>query len=1354
MKRFLLFIFFIFSTLIFSQEIDIKKKEPLFSFDILTEDDFYLFLDGTWKLSLNTSSQGDVSGVLDNIIFKQVPDFTASLWLFNKFFFEAEIKEKSKDNLFLLGYQNNNGTFKEARIGNSDININEYAGYTPPISVQKAPGLRFKIGTERTEHEVLGRYTSEVKDSQVYRGFNLVEETTQLLNNYTKGHFYIIPQTGQSNITLYYIEDGALKRLDNQEYIYFKDRSLLYVADPEIDVIYTEVNSLDKEELYQFINPESNPGVGIGISADSLWNYYVESISGKHLLKIKDRGDFSPFEHLGVYSVETEANINKNSIELYINDSKTSDYLIIDSFIVLWNENTLYNSVNLRYPFLNLDNGIYRSGGSGYNSDYLIDISVITPVEEITVPTDAKEGSLKVSINGIYNYDFNHDTESGVITFKDKITPFDNIVINYDTEIVPGTGNLLLSYGSRYNLNDNFTLELSQTGSWDFSTDDYSYTFNNNRGEFESRSRLKFDSNNFNAELNNTLEISNPDTLGKYLLFEYNQSKITIPFNQTNISENSKGSVDFIKRDTDDESKTANEIISSNINPLGGAYFGNHLYNRSSNRVLILESQNLEGESSLVSLELDEYSDSYSFSRNFSLDIFNASGEYRDLNITFINPGLENSETVTKTVPIDSAAGYKEYKIDFTREERDKLAYLTNISFSLENCDKTLLFIKDLTFTGDSIVTHRSDKEIVLNKKENELEIKQVNKGDNYVTVSSKINKINLKSYNFLSFTIDKNSLIKDNSQFELLLKSYSTPTGRLLINESQLIPGANKISVDLNENRVKINGSYTEGVKWEDLSNFDSNYISFSFESDGNGEITISEVILTEPKLGMKNKTTIDLEYRPEISIKVKNFPIIDDLILRNSNSVRIESGTVYSGKSGFKGVFIGSSIDSEISYSDKIDNFKYTVLLPYEESPLRLKDSFEYGINSSRNNSLTVDTNILKSSLTFSDFKTSDKGLRISELSIDAFDSSPFKVILESSISQNRDDKLGNIDREVYASYYDILLRNSLDNSNKFNSVLNTTYNKKALSLEMDLESNFDQENNNTADITCNYIFNLTPGVKIGKIGIYPGIKTEYANTTQKRYVDNLTHGFNGLYEIFNDTNPYKSLTFTDLFLNKNYNKYYIDYNSSYRYLDSSLSLKLTLVKESYHTFNFIIPNTVTLSQGKEFELQGSRKISKRKQTVDIEFLLHPIVKNSFSYTRILNLEADSAENTFDWSLKAFKEFNKRMSLELKNELSLSEDSVSNLITTDYIWPGKSGPVLVIPFINKIFNNPYHYENKERLYLQIDGSNFDLGIRHDTTLRVKDINETNFYIDIGYNTSSDTPLYFETGVTFTFIF
>ncbi|OQY40616.1 MAG: hypothetical protein B6229_01275 [Spirochaetaceae bacterium 4572_7] len=653
----------------------------LFPISEYTINDVYLSLDGSWEFNISSMTDRDLSSALKNTIFEQLPDVSASLWLFNKFFFETHIENNNEKNLFLLGYQDNQSFLKEIRVGNDDLNISEYADFTPPINTLGAPGARIRLESENSKHEILARYSGEEYSNCKYIGFNQLEIENIKLNNYINGKFFIIPSDNVGNIELYTIEDGINTYIDQQDFIYYRDLSLLYIKEKQNIPIFISINNNQPVELY-------SPGKN------------------------------SEYHFLGAYMLPT--NSNKSTINVKVNEDKIFNYTIIDEYILFLDPTIKATAEDYRHPFKELDSQIYLKGGSGLNSKYEIEIETLTPVSNISIPTEAKQGTITIDLNGVEYFHFTYDSESRIINMNRELTPFDEISINYKTDSLLGTGNLLLSYGSRYTVFNNLMLDLSTTGSWDFSPDDYSSIEGENRGSIRSIGLIKYNNDFINSSIKTEIGVENPDTNGKYTLFNYGQIERVLSID--NISPDTpllEDAIPFTLRSDNDLLLEIEDIKNLPINDIGGAYIINNIYEGVGYKALVLEnSELLENQSSMVNMTLGELKGDYSWAKTFSLDILNQDIE-RTITINFTNSNLTESTVVlSKKIELDKNEKYKTYPVPFSRDDREKLSYIDGYQIVLTNSDSSIALIKNSCFSGDSIISVDTDYDYYL-KKEN-----------------------------------------------------------------------------------------------------------------------------------------------------------------------------------------------------------------------------------------------------------------------------------------------------------------------------------------------------------------------------------------------------------------------------------------------------------------------------------------------------------------------------------------------------------------------------------------------------------------------------------------------------------
>ncbi len=1357
MKKILFFIILINASLIlWSEE---STGTTLFSMDILSEGDLYLSLDGSWKFDVSTFAEGNISSALSNLIFTQVPDISASIWLFNKYFFETNITNNTEENIFLLGYQNSDGILQEIRIGNDDLNIDNYAGYTPPININRSPGARFKVVTNSTSHELLGRYTSEESNYISYKGYNILIEEDLNISDYNKARYFVLPFEDLNNLNLYIKLDGVITKIDEQDFIYYKNRNLLYISELEFDQIYLSINSFDKndviDELHEFIQPLENPGILTDKTTEELWNLYTNQENSVTYLKLYSKGIFSPFEHLGTYAF---GNIEPDSDnELYIDGNRSINYSLKNSILLIENSDINFKDLLNRYPFLETDRDIYSIEGRGLNSEAIISLVYLTKVDEISVPDTAKENSLVITINGISYQNFEHNSDSGVITFGKEISPFDEINISYKSDVFPGTGNLLLSYGSKYSIFQGLDLELSNTGSWDFSSEDYSYNYNQNVGKLNTQMKLNYNSEYVSTEFNSKLIINNPDTLGTYLLFNYDRSSINIPISSTELIDSTSGTM-LIKRYDKDLYHTIEQIKALEEDPLGGVYYVNNIYGNSSNKVIVIETEVLTGlEYSSASVGLGEYNQNLSWATELNLEFYNET-ETRDIEVTFINPDMDSSDILTKVINLVPDEQYREYTINFSRDDRAKLTYIDEIKITINQGPELFLLLKAVEFTGDDLIILGGTDNFHISKNIDSMEIiSDVNNTDEDIIISSVISPIDLKNYGTVLFDLDNGGLINDNSVLTLDFKNSQNIVSTLTIPPGTLNSGVNSIKVDLDSKRVYINSNYISDIVWDAVNSGECNLISFNISGyETSSSLSISQIILKEPKLSFYNQNSLLLNITPPIDLKLGTFTIFNNLNINLNNYLINSDEFLYRGEFDLSFYLLGSNINTGLIFNDDITSLNYKVKIPLFKSYISLLDSFYYDENSHRTNSINIDTTYFDMNLNLSDTTGTKKGLKDSELKISLEKESLFSITSYSSLLQERDDVIGVLEDEILSSYEKLLPTDTIELKNSLITTLDIDYKFKDLFIKTSLNGELTQKFDTDRVDNNLYALEISSGLDIGKLSFTPKINTKYRYETSSS-ISSITSGIDEYLTVFNQTNPFPNMEINDLFFTDNISSFYNkDYEQNIRELDSVVELSVSNSYSFNSLFDILLPESILYSINKSFLKEESKNSTNLNNTVSADFTLSNIVKNSLSFNNLLNIETNSNTYSFQWKLIYYKEMISDVFLDINNDLNVSSDNIKNVCNAELSWPGKSGPLLIIPIIDKVFDSPYSYTHNEGIYFNIEqlDNKVGFGIRHETVLNVLDINETNFYVDIGYKTYSLDKLSFEIGLFTTLIF
>lgn len=565
------------------QFIPAEEEAPvsLFSAEI-GDADVSLFLFGSWDLSL-TGSLGlgynselkelklaTFPGMTPGVQFKQVPDLTISLWLLNRYFFEATILEDSEFNTFLLGYQGTEDDFlRSVRIGNAEIAMDSY-GY---LSVSDPPtnslGAYAYMESETTEHELLIRYDPSEYREKIFIGGNEVLENDFSLNGYRSGQYFILPDAGIDRITVFLEDpegnlsgsDGRFYRTaDSGEVRVDRDTGLLLFPDPvtgRIAVSYTvDGLSVGDESLGTDFLPAEAAGLidPSGDLRDFSWtesflgqplgDFSIE-IGGESALLIQRPGLFSPFQMCNGYaftgggdeSSAVSGTLLKKDNAYAAGTDIPLEYDAENELLTIFFPGIPRRDPRNRYPFADLypkNYGPDREQKPGYFGHFLR-IQVLKEADSYLLDSDALEGSVQVRINGKPETRFSFDPQSGEITFPVPVFPDDTIEIRYKSGTDSRSGNINFGFGNRFILLPGLTLEGGLGVVWNVVDGAYSTKPAESPGSLLLTGQLEYEQENFSAAVKAGFSLATPDTRGLFRITGMEESGHYFDISDSNI---------------------------------------------------------------------------------------------------------------------------------------------------------------------------------------------------------------------------------------------------------------------------------------------------------------------------------------------------------------------------------------------------------------------------------------------------------------------------------------------------------------------------------------------------------------------------------------------------------------------------------------------------------------------------------------------------------------------------------------------------------------------------------------------------------------------------------------------------
>ncbi len=293
-------------------------------------------------------------GLQPGVVFQQVPNLTASVVLFDRYFLRASFISPALQqtnlqstlpldlNTFLLGYNGKPGEFlQKVRIGNTDVNISPYNFVSFPAAPRNSIGASVLFKTDRARYEAMVRYEPSNFKSKTFIGSSQLLEQRINPGSYINGRFFYLPDANVSNLQVY-IEDGTgtLRGSDGHYYrpatasdaVISASGGYVFFLKPLVGraVVYYTVNgaavgstSLGQGALVPTnsdgsINPNGTPAnfsfTGSGMSSYPLPGYPASSggfdmatlqvtVNGVTGLLISQPGVFSPFEADNTYTV-------------------------------------------------------------------------------------------------------------------------------------------------------------------------------------------------------------------------------------------------------------------------------------------------------------------------------------------------------------------------------------------------------------------------------------------------------------------------------------------------------------------------------------------------------------------------------------------------------------------------------------------------------------------------------------------------------------------------------------------------------------------------------------------------------------------------------------------------------------------------------------------------------------------------------------------------------------------------------------------------------------------------------------------------------------------------------------------
>ncbi|HOX48286.1 MAG TPA: hypothetical protein PLG14_03800, partial [Spirochaetales bacterium] len=415
-----------------------EAPKSLFAVDLDGEGgeaDAELDIRGSWEASLLAEASLEAGGgglalsEAQPLLFTQRPDLFLSFLLFKKVFVEARVSEDLAEARYSFGYRGGEGeALKEVRAGNDGISFPALPFLSFGSGSRRSFGAAAKVETEAFSGSAMLRYDQADRVEKRFVGRSEVTETVVAASGFQRGRYFATTSGAAANLVLYVESsagtfqgsDGkAYRRLEAGEYSYSAATGFIALAAAATTRVAASYDGSagtltvgGQTGCVLLFEPEV-----FGANTEVLCRYPVLGASSAEVF-VRDRAS-------GLRDDDYEARFDSGG---FIEVTKGGQ--------------TVPTHADYRQPFLSEMADLYTTDFSEDDPDILaaleaplltkeIVVRRLAAAAEITIDKDVIEGSVEVRRNGVPDYAFTVDADSGLLKLASEPGLEEEILVSY-----------------------------------------------------------------------------------------------------------------------------------------------------------------------------------------------------------------------------------------------------------------------------------------------------------------------------------------------------------------------------------------------------------------------------------------------------------------------------------------------------------------------------------------------------------------------------------------------------------------------------------------------------------------------------------------------------------------------------------------------------------------------------------------------------------------------------------------------------------------------------------------------------------------------------------------------------------
>jgi hypothetical protein len=445
--------------------------------------------DGTWTTQLSAgwgsgySSDGSVlpaqgyPGYEHGVVFTQVPDFSLTLKLMERYYLEVAYRGSLDDRSFLLGYQGQPGEFVQwVKLGNASFSVPGRAGTTLAAGRRGAPaaGAAFSVGN--VDLEFLARYEDGTRETKTYQGYREVDAQTVAIDAWIRNRFFRLPGAPVSGVQVLVADPaGSLVGTPSGGTAAVTYR-VATATEAVVDTAAGEIR-LPATATKRYLVTWSGAATFSSTSSTILGlTPTAETVNGTTYFLLAQPGASTPFEVRNRYALTTGTTgsilLVKSSDGTAVSGHPVTYASTQDWFEVATSEEApFYNDLS---PSLR---GIYPTGAPPPATNtlpWVFRLPTTTTATSYSLGTDVLASSILVVRNGSSTTAFRYDADSGALSMQVPVYDTDTVVISFQRKSSTSKAtDLVLWHGGRWSFDPAQALEWNLQSRWNLDQSAY-----------------------------------------------------------------------------------------------------------------------------------------------------------------------------------------------------------------------------------------------------------------------------------------------------------------------------------------------------------------------------------------------------------------------------------------------------------------------------------------------------------------------------------------------------------------------------------------------------------------------------------------------------------------------------------------------------------------------------------------------------------------------------------------------------------------------------------------------------------------------------------------------------------------